>query len=100
MWKNPAEANGIPGVDDDNNGYIDDVYGYDFCTIDDGHTDSDPMDDMYHGTHVAGIIGAIGNNGIGVTGVCWKVKIMALKAISSSNNMVTADAIDCIEYGI
>ena len=100
MWKNPAEANGIPGVDDDNNGYIDDVYGYDFCTIDDGHTDSDPMDDMYHGTHVAGIIGAIGNNGIGVTGVCWKVKIMALKAISSSNNMVTADAIDCIEYAI
>ena len=55
------------GVDDDGNGYVDDFRGYDFVT-----GDNDPMDDHGHGTHVAGTIGAVGNNGIGVTGVNWQ----------------------------
>ena len=76
MWVNEAEFYGIPGVDDDepNNGYIDDIYGYDF-----GESDSDPYDESGHGTHIAGTIGAVGNNNLGVTGTCWNVKIMAVK---------------------
>lgn len=73
MWKNGGEIPGN-GVDDDKNGYADDVYGYDF----DGS--SDPMDTGGHGTHVAGIIGAVGNNGIGVSGIAWKTQLMALKS--------------------
>jgi len=95
MWVNEAELNGTPGVDDDGNGYIDDIYGYDFC-----NNDGDPWDDHYHGTHCAGTIGAVGDNGIGVTGVCWDVKIMALKWIDAGGNGWTDDAIDCVEYSI
>jgi thermitase len=60
----------------------------------------DPMDDYFHGTHVAGIIGAVGNNATGVTGVCWNVKIMACKFINSSDEGNVSDAITCIEYAI
>lgn len=92
IWVNEAEANGTPGVDDDGNGYEDDIYGYDFC-----NDDPDPMDDHDHGTHCAGTIGAVGNNGEGVTGVCWNVRIMALKFLDSDGGN-TADAIECVEY--
>jgi subtilisin family serine protease len=95
MWVNTAELSGSPGVDDDGNGYIDDIYGYDFY-----NEDGDPMDDNYHGTHVAGTIGAVGNNGQGVAGVCWNVKIMALKFLDSGGSGYTADAIECIQYAI
>jgi serine protease len=78
------------------NGY----HGYDFCTFGGHQRDSDPMDDNGHGTHCAGIIGAKGNNGVGVTGVCWNVKIMALKLFDSYGNGNTVDAIDCIEYAV
>jgi len=80
MWTNPGE---IPGnnVDDDGNGKVDDVFGYDFI-----NGDSDPMDEggdcSSHGTHVSGTIGAAGNNGVGVAGINWNVKIMALKAFT------------------
>jgi parallel beta-helix repeat protein len=100
MFKNLAELNGKTGDDDDGNGYIDDIYGYDFCTWNGKQQDSDPMDDLSHGTHVAGIIGARGNNNLGVTGVCWNVKIMALKFLSSDNHGNTSDAIKCIEYAV
>src|SRR5690606_6064438 len=60
IWTNPGEIAG-DGVDNDHNGYVDDVHGYDFI-----NNDGDPMDDHGHGTHVAGTIGAVGNNGIGV----------------------------------
>ncbi|MHC4387306.1 MAG: S8 family serine peptidase [Planctomycetota bacterium] len=93
MWVNGAELNGTPGVDDDGNGYIDDTYGYDFY-----NNDGDPWDDHYHGTHCAGTVGAAGNNGVGVTGVCWNVKIMALKWMSSSGSGYTSAAIACVEY--
>jgi len=95
MWKNLAELNGISGVDDDGNGYVDDIYG-----IDTRNNDSDPMDDHSHGTHCAGTIGAVGNNGIGVVGVNWNVKIMALKFISAMGYGYTSDAIECLEYVI
>ncbi|MFQ6040349.1 MAG: S8 family serine peptidase [Candidatus Poribacteria bacterium] len=93
MWVNEPEAAGIPGKDDDGNGFVDDIYGYDFH-----NGDGDPMDDNGHGTHTSGTIGAVGNNQIGVAGVCWNVKIMALKFLSSSGSGSTADAIKCIEY--
>ncbi|ADU73768.1 S8 family serine peptidase [Acetivibrio thermocellus] len=69
MWINTAEANGLPGVDDDGNGYTDDIYGYDF-----GADDSDPMDIGDHGTHCAGIIAGFGPN----------VKIASLKHLSGN----------------
>jgi subtilisin family serine protease len=92
MWVNPGEIAGN-GIDDDGNGFVDDVYGYDFC-----NDDGDPMDDNNHGTHCAGIIGAVGNNSLGVVGVCWKVKIMAVKFISFAGEGSTSDAIEAIEY--
>lgn len=93
MWTNLAEKNGTPGVDDDQNGFIDDIYGYDFCNY-----DPNPMDDHYHGTHCAGTIAAVGNNGKGVTGVCWNVKIMALKFLDAGGSGWTDDAVECVEY--
>jgi subtilisin family serine protease len=73
LWRNTSE---IPNnsVDDDNNGFVDDYYGWDFR-----YNDSDPMDENGHGTHTAGTIGAVGNNGLGVVGVNWNVKVMAIK---------------------
>lgn len=65
MWMNEAEVNGTPGVDDDNNGYVDDIYGWNFAP---GY-DSGTIAPGYHGTHIAGTIAAVNNNGIGVCGV-------------------------------
>ena len=93
MWVNAAEQGGQAGVDDDGNGYVDDIYGYDF-----DHNDGDPMDDHYHGTHCAGTVGAAGNNGEGITGVCWGVRIMAVKFLDSSGNGSTSDAIASVQY--
>ncbi len=73
LWVNPGEIAG-DGIDNDSNGFIDDVHGWDFVD-----NDAVPQDGFGHGTHVAGIIGAVGNNGIGVTGVNWQVSIMALR---------------------
>jgi len=92
MWTNPYEIPGN-GIDDDNNGYVDDIYGINAI---DGS--GNPMDDHNHGTHVAGIIGAVGNNGKGVVGVSWKVKIIACKFLDSSNQGTYADAIECLLY--
>jgi Ca2+-binding RTX toxin-like protein len=92
IWTNPGEiANN--GIDDDENGYVDDYYGYDFV-----NDDSDPLDDNGHGTHVSGTIAAEGNNKIGVTGVNWNAKIMALKFLDSTNSGTNFDAIEAIEY--
>ncbi len=91
IWTNPHEI--INGIDDDGNGYIDDVHGWDFTT----HT-NDPVDTHGHGTRVAGIIGAVGNNAIGMSGLCWKVSIMPLRFISAADYGTVANAIDAIEY--
>ncbi len=93
MWQNQAELNGQPGVDDDGNGYVDDIYGYDFA-----NSDSDPMDDNDHGSHCAGTIGAQGNNGIGVVGVNWNVRIMALKFLKGQGGGTLEDALKAIDY--
>jgi subtilisin family serine protease len=90
---NKLECNGLPGVDDDGNGYVDDCHGID--TI---NHDSNPMDDNGHGTHTAGTIGAIGNNGIGVVGVNWKVTIVACKSHDASGNGTSASIIECMQY--
>lgn len=91
IWNNPNE---IPGnnIDDDNNSYIDDVRGWDFI-----NNDNDPMDEVGHGTHVAGTIGAIGNNGIGIVGVNWNVKLMSLKFLGPSGGY-SDDAAEAIIY--
>ena len=78
IWTNPNEIPGN-GKDDDGNGYIDDVYGWDFI-----NNDNDPKDDNSHGTHCAGIAAATGDNGIGIAGVNWKARIMAVKVFQSS----------------
>jgi subtilisin family serine protease len=94
MWVNTGEIPGN-GIDDDGNGYIDDVYG-----INGINNSGNPWDDQYHGTHVAGTIGAVGNNGTGLSGVAWNVKLMALKFLSSSGSGSSSDAIKCIDYGV
>jgi len=86
--------------DDDENGFNDDIYGYDFCEKWGKPRDSDPMDDNGHGTHCAGIIGAVGNNILGVTGVCWNVRIMAIKFLDSLGSGNTWDEIQSIRYAI
>lgn len=92
IFINPGEIPGN-GVDDDHNGFIDDVHGWDFV-----NHDNDPMDDAGHGTHTAGTVGAVGNNGVGVVGVSWHVRLLPLKFLSSSGFGSDADAVSCIEY--
>jgi PKD repeat protein len=92
MWVNTGEIPGN-GIDDDGNGFVDDVHGYDFV-----NNDGDPYDDFGHGTHVAGTIAAVGNNGIGVTGVTWNARIMAVKFLDASGNGTLANAIKAVLY--
>lgn len=93
-WTNPGEIAGN-GIDDDGNGFVDDIKGWDFY-----NDDNDPIDDHGHGTHCSGTIGAVGNNGIGVAGVNWNVSIAGIKFLSSGGSGSTSDAIDGINYGI
>lgn len=94
MWINGQEL-AANGRDDDGNGFIDDVYGWN-ALGDNG----DPFDDNRHGTHVAGTIGARGNNSVGVVGVAWNVKLMALKFLNASGTGTTADAVQAIDYAV
>lgn len=93
IWINDAELNGVEGFDDDANGFIDDIRGWDFINLDNA-----PLDDNMHGTHVAGIAGAVGNNGIGIAGAAWNVKLMPIK-VFQSNGVGNASTIALgIEY--
>ena len=92
MWVNPGEIAG-DGIDNDANGYIDDIYG-----IDPFSGDSDPLDQNGHGTHVAGTTAAVGNNGRGVTGVNWNSKIMALKIGAAGPSVSFLAAIESLNY--
>lgn len=92
LWTNSSETAG-DSIDNDSNGYVDDVIGWDFV-----NDDNDPDDDNDHGSFVGGIIGAIGNNNKGVCGVSWTVKIMPLKILGSNGIGTTANAISAINY--
>ncbi|HEX5223214.1 MAG TPA: S8 family peptidase [Verrucomicrobiae bacterium] len=92
LWRNPGEISGN-GLDDDGNGYIDDVHGIN-AIVNNGN----PSDDYGHGSHVAGIVGAVGNNNAGVVGVCWQVQLMICKFIDSAGNGWVSDAIKSIDY--
>ena len=94
IWTNPGEVAGN-GIDDDGNGYVDDVHGWDFY-----NDDSDPSDDLGHGTHVAGTIGAGANNGIGVSGVAHDVQLMALKAFNSQGRSFNNSTLRALEYAM
>lgn len=94
MWRNPGET-AANGIDDDGNGYVDDVYGINAV---DGS--GNPDDDHYHGTHVAGTIAARMGNGVGVVGVAPNVRIMALKFLDSGGRGYTSDAIACVDYAV
>ncbi|MGX9727671.1 MAG: S8 family serine peptidase [Candidatus Electronema sp. VV] len=92
LWWNPGE---IPsnGIDDDGNGYVDDVHGIDAVNY-----DSDPEDDHGHGTHVSGTIGAQANNAAGVAGVNWEVNIGACKFLDAGGGGSTEGAVQCFDY--
>lgn len=92
MWTNPGEIPG-DGLDNDGNGLIDDIYGADYV-----NNDGDPMTSDSHGTHCAGLIAAVGNNGLGITGVAWSgAQIMALRFIEGGTGSLS-DSIKCINY--
>ena len=94
LWHNPEE---IPnnGQDDDLNGLIDDEFGFNAV-----RHNGDPWDDDGHGTSVSGVIGAEGNNRLGISGVAWDVQIMALKFLEQDGRGLTSDAISCIDYAL
>lgn len=93
MWVNEAELNGTPGVDDDGNGFVDDIHGYDFA-----NKSGNLIDDHGHGSHVSGTIGAKGNDGKGIVGVAWNVRLMGLKFLSKSGGGSLEDALKSIDY--
>ncbi len=95
IWTNSKECNGVKGVDDDGNGYIDDCHGWN--AVD---NNGNPQDDNGHGTHVAGIAAAVGNNKVGVTGVNWHAELLPLKFMKSDGVGKLSDAVECIEYVI
>jgi hypothetical protein len=95
LWVNEAEQQGVPGVDDDDNGYVDDIHGYNFA-----YNNNDPADDHGHGTHCAGIVAAAGDNGLDVAGVCWNARIMAIKILGAEGDGTAADAVPAIYYAV
>jgi subtilisin family serine protease len=96
IWTNPFE---IPdnGIDDDQNGFVDDIRGWNFA-----YGNNDPMDDDVdgHGTHVSGVIGAVGNNTLGISGISWNVRIMPLKFLDNNGEGAISDVIDAIDYAV
>lgn len=101
IWANPGEGGelGENGRDDDGDGTVDDRHGWDFAGV-----DNDPSPGLIggeiarHGTHVAGIIGAVGNNGAGISGVSWRISIMPLRVFGDAGLTTTARIVDAIDY--
>ena len=94
MWVNSREIPGN-GIDDDGNGYVDDVHGIDCIT-----SSGNPQDDHGHGTHVAGIVAAQAGNGLGGVGVAFNVQIMAIKAAQYSGVLATSDIAQGVYYAV
>jgi hypothetical protein len=109
IWTNSDEVPGN-GIDDDDNGFIDDWRGWNFVRCAQFHfdgtcvvsktQDNDPMDDSGHGTHVAGIVGAMGSNAIGIAGIIWDVQLMPLKILDATGSGTITDEIEAIQYAI
>ena len=96
LWVNPGESGAgkeTDGLDNDGNGYIDDLNGWNFVA-----GSPAPMDDNGHGTHTAGTVGAAGENALGVSGVCQQVRLMPLKFLAASGSGTNSDAIEAIRY--
>ena len=94
LWTNPGEVPGN-GRDDDRDGYVDDVHGYDFL-----NNTGNPIDQYGHGTHVAGVLGAVGDNGVGVAGIDWHAGIMPLRFLDATGNGSTGDAVRALNYAV
>jgi subtilisin family serine protease len=92
VWTNPGEVPGN-GRDDDGNGWVDDVHGIDALA-----GTGDPQDDHGHGTHVAGTIGAVGGNGVGVSGLAWQVKLLPCRFLGADGRGSAAGALTCLDY--
>ena len=93
LWTNEAELHGQAGVDDDNNGVIDDIHGFNAIT-----GNGNAMDDQGHGSHCSGTIGAKGNDGKGIVGVNWNVRIMAVKFLDANGSGTLENALKAIDY--
>ncbi|MDX6667639.1 MAG: hypothetical protein QOK04_1019, partial [Solirubrobacteraceae bacterium] len=94
LWTNQREIAGN-GIDDDGNGYVDDVHGYDFVA-----GDGDPTDELGHGTEVAGVIAARGGNGLGIAGVAWRARIMPLRVLDSQDRASSTAMAAAIRYAV
>lgn len=95
LWVNEGELNGVDGLDDDANGYVDDIHGWNFINETNSY-----QDNFGHGTHVSGVIGAMGNNSMGTVGVAWHASLMPLKALNDSGTGTLSQAVAAINYAI
>ena len=95
LWFNEAERDGLAGVDDDENGCVDDIAGYNFI-----YNTADPMDDHGHGTHCAGTIAAATDNALDISGLCWNSRIMCVKVLGADGDGSSADAAVAIHYAV
>lgn len=100
LWINPGEIENN-GIDDDGNGLVDDVHGWNFNSMTETNPgDSNIFDADGHGSHVSGVIAATGNNAIGIAGVCWTAQIMVLKFLNENGVGSSAGEVAAIEYAI
>ncbi|CAA9512776.1 MAG: hypothetical protein AVDCRST_MAG30-2583, partial [uncultured Solirubrobacteraceae bacterium] len=93
LYSNPGEVGRLAGIDDDGNGFVDDLRGWDFV-----ERDATPQDGDGHGTHVAGTIAATGDNGMGVTGVAWRTSLLPLRVLGTDGTGTVSDVIDAYRY--
>ncbi len=95
VWSNSAEVNGVAGVDDDQNGYVDDVRGWDWSD-----DDALPQDEHGHGTHVSGVIAAATDNGVGVAGHGRNIKVAALRVLGANGSGTISNLVDGLDYAV
>src|SRR5207247_4353934 len=97
IWTNPGEVAG-DGIDNDADGYVDDIHGWDFAHNDNTIFDGTPSDNVdHHGTHVAGTIGGVGGNGQGVAGINWNVQMISAKFLGPTGGY-TSNAVKALDY--